>query len=190
MAFCMKKEMTHTFDFGYTALADPEAGLVKAHVYDNDDDDMVTVSFMVLEDGLAQPTVFLTGAACYRFTCLGTDLLVGFEEGRLGDFVLRDLSEVFDLLVPGADVRLFSDLDFLTLRGQAMAAAVGQSVPLCHCLPAGVAVDIARCALPAWTSYHHDAVACEAHVRNIMQTARGNRNHIDTMCREMGIIAR
>lgn len=111
-SYSLKKKMAHTFDFGYEVTVDMKLNIVNAYVYDKDDYDEYIMSFLACEVPSMNPVVYATGIVCSRCTCFGKEMIESFCEGMLGDFVVREMKDVFEHGFPNAELRLFCEKDF------------------------------------------------------------------------------
>lgn len=171
MAYVITKNMKSSFDFGYTAIVDPDNKIIKANVYDSNDDDIFVLSYIVCDipDCLVDTTtvassptiIFITGVLCYRFLCYGLEILDSFETGNMGNHILREMADVFEPIYPNAVVRLYSDIDFANMRNIIMNHSLDISTVLMMNadIPANAAIDISKQNLPEWISYMHDNAA-------------------------------
>lgn len=161
--------MKSSFDFGYTVVVDPDSKIVKANVYNRDDDDIFVLSYIVCDipEGIntaeiaSSTIIFITGVLCYRFLSYGLEILDSFEVGDMGDHILREMADVFEPIYPNAVIRLYSDMDFANMRSVVMNHGLDISTILMMNadIPANAAIDISKQNLPDWISYKHDNVA-------------------------------
>lgn len=159
-SYTVEKKMKSTFDFGYKATIDLKNQDVKALVYDKDDDDMFVMSFLVCdfpEIPGVNPVVYVTGVKCRRSTCFGIEVIETFEDGNMGEHILREMDGVFEKAYPNAELRLYSEDDFKNTCKVAQDYALEMSCVLANtALPTNAVLDIAKRMVPSWTRYKHE----------------------------------
>ena len=168
--YTVTKDMENTFDFGYEATIDMKNKIVKATVYDHDDDDILTMSFIVCDtehtdishEKSDSHIIYITGVYCMRNTCFGTDIITSFEEANMGYHIIHELGDIFKNVFPNGVVRLYSDFEFKDLCRKYTDEAVNTSYTLSmSSLPLGVCIDIAKRNIPEFMLYTHDVDAIQ-----------------------------
>ena len=181
-SYSLKKEMESYFDFGYRVTVDMENSIVRAFVYNQDDHDVITMSFIICDINELQDEtltcshiIYITGVYCNRYTCFGVDTIRSFDEGNIGNHILRELNDIFAIVYPSCEMRLYLDTDFEQVRQKyikktlKISCMLNQSV-----LPLDISIDIAKKNLPTWVSFKHDLDSIQEYLYTLHHSMHPN----------------